>query len=71
MILGRIKCFFEGRGYGFIEDYDGNEVYFHLSSVQNSGGGMEPQREIVHGANCYFDIIKTEMGMEALSVRLA
>lgn len=65
MILGRIKCFFEGRGYGFIEDYDGNEVYFHLSSVQNS------DTEIVHGANCYFDIIKTEMGMEALSVRLA
>lgn len=65
MILGRIKCFFEGRGYGFIEDYDGNEVYFHLSSVQNRDA------VITHGANCYFDIIKTEMGMEALSVRLA
>lgn len=65
MILGRIKCFFEARGYGFIEDYDGNEVYFHLSSVQNSGS------EIVHGASCYFDVIRTEMGAEALTVRLA
>lgn len=66
MILGRIKCFFEARGYGFIEDYDGREVYFHLSSVQHSGTG-----EIVHGMTCYFDTINTEMGLEALSVRMA
>lgn len=66
MILGRIKCFFEARGYGFIEDYDGREVYFHLSSVQDSGTG-----EIVHGRTCYFDTINTEMGLEALSVRMA
>ena len=66
MILGRIKCFFEARGYGFIEDYDGREVYFHLSSVQDARGGA-----LVHGANCYFDLINTEMGLEALSVRLA
>ena len=64
MISGRIKCFFESKGYGYIEDFDGREVYFHLSVIENTG-------EITNGVSVYFDAINTEMGLEALSVQLA
>lgn len=64
MISGRIKCFFESKGYGFIEDFDGREVYFNLSVIENAS-------EITNGASVYFDVINTGMGLEAFTVQLA
>lgn len=66
MTFGRIKCFFESRGYGFIEDHFGREVYFHLSSIEASD-----RNQIVDGACVYFDAITTGLGLEAYKVRVA
>jgi cold shock CspA family protein len=66
MHLGRVKCFFQGRDYGFIEDHEGREVYFHLSVVERGPANM-----IAQGATVYFDLISTGMGFEALRVRVA
>jgi cold shock CspA family protein len=66
MTFGRIKCFFESRGYGFIEDHNGREVYFHLSSIEESQRG-----QIVGGECVYFDAITTGLGLEAYKVRLS
>jgi cold shock CspA family protein len=66
MTFGRIKCFFESRGYGFIEDHHGREVYFNLSSIDGTERG-----QIVHGACVYFDAITTGIGIEAYKVRVA
>lgn len=63
MICGRIKCFFQARGYGYIEDFDGREVYFHTSSVE----GVSPN-DIVSGATVYFEVLTTGMGLEAYRV---
>ncbi len=65
MIIGRIKCYFEARGYGFIEDNDGREVYFHLSVVE----GVQTAT-IRDGASVYFDVISTGIGLEAFKVRV-
>jgi len=65
MIHGRVKCYFQSKGYGFIEDNDGREVYFHLTSVD----GATPN-DIAIGAGVAFDIITTELGLEALYVRM-
>ena len=65
MILGRIKCYFEARGYGFIEDHDGREVYFHLSVVESGR-----PTSIRDGASVYFDVINTGIGLEAYKVRV-
>ena len=65
MHLGRVKCFFEGRGYGYIEDNEGREVYFHLTSVEMTDDNIST------GSNVYFDMISTGMGFEALRVRFA
>lgn len=61
---GRIKCFFQSRGYGYIECYDGQEVYFSTSALEGSGSLME-------GATVYFEAITTGIGLEALRVRTA
>ena len=34
-MLGHIKMFNESRGFGFIIGDDGNDYFFHISSVKN------------------------------------
>ncbi len=66
MTNGRIKCFFQSKGYGYIEDFDGREVYFHLTSVEGCRAV-----DIKDGANVYFDAINTGMGLEAHRVTIS
>ncbi|MBE3114292.1 MAG: cold shock domain-containing protein [Actinobacteria bacterium] len=33
MSSGKIKCFFQGRGFGFITSDNGKEVFFHISAL--------------------------------------
>ena len=66
MACGRIKCFFQSRGYGYIEDFDGRAVYFHYTAVE----GTAPY-EIVDGATVYFEVINTDIGLEAQRVTLS
>ena len=65
MNAGRIKCFFQSRGYGYIECYDGQEVYFSLSVVDGCADNL------LDGATVYFEAITTGLGLEALRVRTA
>ena len=66
MICGHIKCFFESKGYEYIEDFDVREVYFHYTSVE----GAAPY-DIIMGATVYFDTITTGIGLEAHRVRVS
>ncbi len=66
MTCGRIKCFFQSKGYGYIEDFDGREVYFHHTSIEGSVGG-----DLVDGATVYFDVINTGVGLEASRVKVS
>ncbi len=66
MTCGRIKCFFQTRGYGYIEDFDGREVYFHFTSIEGAD-----EYSIVNGATVYFDAIQTGNGLEAHRVRVS
>ena len=63
---GRIKCYFQSRGYGYIECYDGQEVYFNSTAVEGGGGP-----HLNEGATVYFEAITTGIGLEALRVRTA
>jgi CspA family cold shock protein len=66
MTCGRIKCFFQTKGYGFIEDFDGKEVYFHLTAVEGATA-----YDIVDGATVYFEVLNTGMGLEASRVTVS
>ncbi len=66
MTCGRIKCYFQAKGYGYIEDFDGREVYFHYTSVEGAA-----TYDIVNGATVYFEVINTGMGLEANRVTVS
>lgn len=61
---GTIKRVIRDRGFGFIRSADGQEIFFHRSSLQqlNFDGLQE-------GENVEFDMERGEKGPRATSVR--
>lgn len=66
MNAGRIKCFFQNRGYGYIEGHDGQEIYFSLAVVDGNVDSV-----LIEGATVFFEAITTGLGLEALRVSAA
>lgn len=63
MSTGVVKWFNTSTGYGFITSFDGDEIYFHSSSLTDS------DVKLATGTRVDFDTIQTSIGMEATNVR--
>ena len=63
---GTIKRLVRDRGFGFIRSADGQEVFFHRTSLQNLS--FEGLRE---GENVEFEVERGEKGPRAVNVRAA
>jgi len=64
MSEGKVKWFNESKGFGFIENEEGGDVFVHFSSIQ--GDGFKTLNE---GQRVSFDIAKGKKGQEATNVR--
>ena len=62
---GTIKRVIRDRGFGFIRAADGQEVFFHRSSLQHMN--FDSLKE---GENVEFDMERGEKGPRATTVRL-
>ncbi len=64
MSEGKVKWFNENKGFGFIENEKGGDVFVHFSSIQ--GDGFKTLNE---GQRVSFDITQGKKGQEATNVR--
>lgn len=65
MHTGKIKKLIRERGFGFISDTDGNEVFFHQSSLIDVNFDALNEEQGVE-----FEIEKSPKGPRAINVRI-
>ncbi|MCK4546292.1 MAG: cold shock domain-containing protein [Candidatus Eisenbacteria sp.] len=64
MPRGRVKWFNENKGYGFIEQEDGADVFVHFSAINQEGF-----KTLSEGEEVEFDITEGDKGPQAANVR--
>jgi CspA family cold shock protein len=63
---GRVKWFNERRGYGFIEQTDGDDLFVHYSAIQTEGF-----KTLEEGQEVEFDTVDGPKGLQAANVTAA
>ena len=64
-LKGEIKKLLRERGYGFISDEHGSEVFFHSSALEGMGFGA-----LKEGDSVEFDVEKGPKGPRAINIRV-
>jgi CspA family cold shock protein len=63
--VGKVKWFNNSKGYGFIEQEGGNDVFVHFSAITGSG-----YKTLEEGQAVEFEITQGPKGPQAANVRL-
>ncbi|HUP70158.1 MAG TPA: cold-shock protein [Acidimicrobiales bacterium] len=64
MATGTVKWFNAEKGYGFISQSDGADVFVHFSAIQSNG-----YRSLEEGQQVEFEVQDGPKGLQAASVR--
>lgn len=63
MAQGKVKWFNENKGFGFIQQEDGVEIFVHYSAIQGDGF-----RTLSEGTDVEFETVTTDKGLQASNV---
>ncbi|SPD75658.1 DNA-binding transcriptional repressor [uncultured Desulfobacterium sp.] len=63
MAEGIVKWFNEKKGFGFIEQKEGSDVFVHFSAIKSNGF-----KTLAEGDRVVFDVMKNEKGLSASNV---
>lgn len=62
-VQGRVKWFNDAKGYGFISQEDGNDVFVHHSAIQGEGFKTLQENQVVE-----FEVVQSAKGLQAQNV---
>ncbi len=63
MAKGRVKWFNDSKGFGFLEQENGEDVFVHFSAI--SGNGF---KSLAEGDAVTFDVVNGPKGLQAANV---
>jgi CspA family cold shock protein len=66
MAQGSVKWFNDAKGFGFISQENGEDVFVHFSAVQAHGF-----KSLAEGDKVEFDVTRGPKGLQAANVRKA
>ncbi len=64
MATGTVKWFSSEKGYGFISQTDGDDVFVHFSAIEGDG-----YRNLEEGQRVEFEVTQGPKGLQAARVR--
>ena len=64
MATGTVKWFNDAKGFGFISQESGEDVFVHHTAIQAQGF-----RTLAEGQKVEFDVVKGPKGLQAANVR--
>ena len=64
MTKGKVKWFNDSKGFGFLEQENGDDVFCHFSAI--TGEGFKSLQE---GDAVEFEVVKGPKGLQAANVR--
>jgi CspA family cold shock protein len=63
MPTGKVKWFNDAKGYGFIEQEDGEDVFVHFTAIQSDGF-----KTLAEGQAVEFEVLNGQKGPQASNV---
>ena len=66
MAQGQVKWFNDAKGYGFISQEGGEDVFVHFSAIQAQG-----YKSLAEGDRVEFEVSRGPKGLQAANVRRA
>jgi len=64
MAQGKVKWFNDAKGFGFIAQDGGPDVFVHFSAIEADGF-----RSLAEGDNVEFEVVQGQKGLQARNVR--
>jgi CspA family cold shock protein len=67
MVKGTVKWFNDSKGFGFIEQEDGTDVFVHFSAIQDNDNGSG-FKSLSEGQSVSLDVTEGPKGLQASNV---